>query len=85
MILTFVRQGDDVTMVIVPVSGGAPVNIALPRHARPVPDGGNWDWSPDGRFVYYISRAQNKKTNGIWRVPAAGGTPQLALWFDEGS
>jgi Tol biopolymer transport system component len=82
-ILTFVRRGDDVAMVIVPVSGGLPVQIVLPREAMPVPVG-VWDWSPDGRFVYYISQGQNRKSNGIWRVPVAGGAPQLALWFDEG-
>ena len=83
-ILTFVRKGDDVAMVIVPVSGGAPVYVALPREAMPVPFG-IWDWSPDGKSLYYVSEGPNKKRNGIWRVPAAGGTPRLVLWFDEGS
>jgi eukaryotic-like serine/threonine-protein kinase len=83
-ILTIVREGDDVTLVIVPVSGGAPVHLTLPREATPVPVG-VWDWSPDGRFVYYISHNQSNKRNGIMRVPVAGGAPRLALWFDEGS
>jgi Tol biopolymer transport system component len=83
-ILTVMRQGDITALVIVPVSGGPPVKIILPREATPVP-GLIWDWSPDGRFVYYISERQPSKRNGIWRVPVAGGAPELALWFDDGS
>jgi serine/threonine protein kinase len=31
-------------------------------------------WSPDGRKLYYISLAE--ESDGIWQVPAAGGTAQ---------
>ena len=82
-ILTAMRRGDEASLMIVPVNGGPPVKIALPRGARPVP--GPWDWSPDGRYVYYIGQEPNNKRNGVWRVPVAGGAPRLALWFDEGS
>jgi hypothetical protein len=50
----------------------------------PVPVG-IWDWSPDGKFVYYLNQPQATRRNGIWRVPVAGGEPRLALWFDDGS
>jgi eukaryotic-like serine/threonine-protein kinase len=82
-ILTVIRRGDSTELVVVPASGGRPVNIALPRGARPMP--GPWDWSADGRYVYYVGEDQASARNGVWRVPAGGGTPRLALWFDNTS
>jgi len=83
-ILTAMRRGDSISVVIVPASGGTPVPIVLPRGAEAGP-GVIWDWSPDSRYVYYISQDQVSRKSGIWRVPVAGRHPQLALWFDEGT
>jgi len=83
-VLTVVRKGARASLVIVPVSGGSPTRIALPQGASPV-SGLIWDWSSDGRFVYYMSEDPADKRSGLWRVPVAGGTPRLTLWFDEAS
>jgi len=83
-VLTVMRKGDRRELVIVPASGGPPVNIALPWPTTPA-SGLLWDWSPDGRFVYFVSRPETSRRNGIWRVPVAGGAPHLVLWFDEAS
>jgi hypothetical protein len=34
-------------------------------------------WSPDGTHIYYLSQAAGEES--LWRVSAAGGTPNVAL------
>jgi Tol biopolymer transport system component len=83
-VLTVVKEGDRSTLVIVPREGGAPTRVVLPKGTSPTP-GLIWAWSPDGRFIYYVGQDPAGKTSGVWRVPVAGGTPRLTLWFDEPS
>ena len=40
-------------------------------------------WSADGRAVYFVGLDPKDPTVGIWRVPAAGGPPRLAVRFDD--
>jgi hypothetical protein len=80
-VLTISKEGD---LVIVPLTGGAPRRLISGLQATPV-RGFIWAWSPDGRFVYYIGKDPVGKKSGIWRVPAAGGTPRLTVWFDDPS
>jgi Tol biopolymer transport system component len=42
-------------------------------------------WSADGRVVYVVGRDPRDQSVGIWSVPAAGGTPRLAVRFDDPS
>ena len=41
------------------------------------------EWSADGRAVYFVGQDPKDRAIGIWRVPAAGGPPQLAVRFDD--
>jgi len=40
------------------------------------------DWSADGRFVYFISRDSAGNRN-LYKISAAGGTPQEVVRFDD--
>jgi eukaryotic-like serine/threonine-protein kinase len=42
-------------------------------------------WSADGRVVYFLGRDPKDQSDGIWSVPAAGGTPRLTVRFDDPS
>ena len=35
-------------------------------------------WSPDDRFLYFARRQDDKSPYELFRVPAAGGTPESA-------
>jgi Tol biopolymer transport system component/DNA-binding winged helix-turn-helix (wHTH) protein len=57
---------------IAPLSGGEPIRITfdnqyIPAHA----------WSADGGGLIFSSKRENRP--GLWRVPASGGAPKLAL------
>jgi len=39
------------------------------------------EWSPDGRSIYFTASDANN-VRGVYRIPAAGGTPQLVVHFD---
>jgi Tol biopolymer transport system component/tRNA A-37 threonylcarbamoyl transferase component Bud32 len=80
-VLTLTKDGDLATL---PVSGGTPKPVLRSPRARPVP-GFIWAWSSDGRMIYYIGKSQAGDETGIWQVPATGGTPRLAVRFDEPS
>jgi hypothetical protein len=40
-------------------------------------------WSADGRTVYFVGLDPKDPAVGIWRVPAAGRPPRLAVRFDN--
>jgi serine/threonine-protein kinase len=40
-------------------------------------------WSPDGRVIYFVGRDPRDQAVGVYRLPAAGGVPQLAVRFDD--
>ncbi len=50
---------------VVSLSGGEP------RRLAPSPLFGGGTWTPDGDTIYYVPDVES----GIWKVPAAGGTP----------
>jgi Tol biopolymer transport system component len=79
-VLTISKEGD---LVTVPLPEGPPSRIVTSPRIAPVP-GFIWSWSPDGRFIYYIGTAVDKRI-GVWRVPAAGGSARLILRFDDPS
>ena len=41
------------------------------------------EWAPDGRLIYYVASVDSTRTLlGVYRVPTAGGAPQLVVRFD---
>jgi Tol biopolymer transport system component len=40
-----------------------------------------FDWSPDGRYVYY-TKAEGKKSTSLWRIDILGDTPER-LWQSD--
>ena len=40
------------------------------------------EWDPDGRTVYFFARDATGRA-GVYQVPVSGGTPQLAVRFDD--
>jgi eukaryotic-like serine/threonine-protein kinase len=83
-LLTLMKDGDRTVLVIVPAAGGAPRPVISSGESSPE-RGAFWDWSADGRFVYFTGRDRKGKKGGIWRVPASGGSASLILWFDDPS
>jgi tricorn protease len=72
--LAFTADYDGATEVyVMPVTGGAPRRLTYDGHVRTV------GWSPDGSLVYYRSSNRNPEVgvDRLWRVPAAGGVPEL--------
>lgn len=61
-------------LVIVPVDGGEP--SVLHRFAAGANKPRNMRWTPDGRYLVYTVWDARE----IWRVPAAGGVPELLQW-----
>ena len=59
--------------------------LALGGVPRTIVDGygGAGEWAPDGHSIYYVAPVDNALTMfGIFRLPAAGGAPQLVVRFD---
>jgi eukaryotic-like serine/threonine-protein kinase len=78
-----VTVSSDGQLTMVPLPAGRPIRIATPG-VTPVANF-LWDWSSDGRFVYYVGEDTADKRTGIWRVSAGGGTSRLVLLFDAPS
>jgi dipeptidyl aminopeptidase/acylaminoacyl peptidase len=62
---------------VVALAGGAPRTLASTHELR---SGENEeaviDWSADGRYVIFSNYNPTERQDGLWRVPAAGGTPE---------
>jgi len=43
---------------------------------------GGFSWSADGRLIYFVARDSTGSKN-MYVIPAAGGTPQMFIRFDE--
>jgi serine/threonine-protein kinase len=56
----------------IPVEGGAPVSLCPAREGR-----GAW-WADDGTIIFATHPSE-----GLYRVPATGGTPRLVTHLDE--
>jgi Tol biopolymer transport system component len=58
----------------VPTTGGEPVKVLdAPK------DGGDMDWSPDGRSLLYVREVDG--VSNLWTWPLDGGQPrQLTDW-----
>jgi serine/threonine protein kinase/Tol biopolymer transport system component len=83
-ILTLVKVANRrYTQVIQPVAGG-PQRTIVPPKDRVETGGYAWEFSPDGRWVYYLDVAPNQQKIGIWRVPSHGGAqPTMVALFDQ--
>jgi Tol biopolymer transport system component len=77
-------DGGRMALVTVPTGGGAPRIVVPPRDPSATP-GYTSAFSPDGRFIYYVSGDPEDHKTGIWRVPASGGAPRLMAWSDNPS
>ncbi len=71
--------------------GGAAIGIgvhSLGGASRILVDGTGFsaaafaEWSPDGEWIYFNAATMGKE-DGLYRVAAAGGAPQLVLRFDS--
>lgn len=72
--IAFDAQYDGGTDVYtMPVEGGTPQRLSYdPRGARVV------GWTPDGKFVLFLSRRQNPENRSrLWKVSAGGGLPVM--------
>jgi serine/threonine-protein kinase len=76
--LTLVEKGDRDVLTVVPLNGGAPQPIVVRQGAVPSPNM-LWNWSPDGRFIYYPGRDPVDQRSGMWRLAVTGGTARLIL------
>jgi eukaryotic-like serine/threonine-protein kinase len=66
---------------VLPIGGTARVLVSSTPQLRDLA----WpEWSPDGRSIYFIGTGANNE-RGIYRVNAAGGTPQLVVRADAPS
>ena len=60
--------------------GGEPRTIVQETPDLKAP---SWpEWAPDGRTIYFSARDGVGRA-GVYRVPAIGGTPELAVRFDD--
>jgi Tol biopolymer transport system component len=72
--------GGKFAVAVVPAAGGTPRVVGMPQDG---PDGGcAWAFSPDGKFVYYLSNKSSTQRNGIWRVPVDSGPSTPVVWYD---
>ncbi len=62
----------DVQLKVVPVTGGPPITLASPG----IGSGGGGAWGADG-WIYFDT------PNGLSRIQADGGTPELLIPFDS--
>ncbi len=62
---------NDRDIYVIPVTGGAPRKVASLQG-----DESGLDWSPDGRKLLFISRAQRTKNARLMLIDAGGGAPQ---------
>ncbi len=62
---------NDRDIYVIPVTGGAPRKVASLQG-----DESGLDWSPDGRKLLFISRAQRTKNARLMLIDASGGAPQ---------
>jgi len=68
-------------LVIVPAGGGPARRLVPGSPTAPV---GSAQWSADGRLVYYLVNSFAESSGlGVRAVPASGGTPRVAVRFDD--
>jgi Tol biopolymer transport system component/DNA-binding winged helix-turn-helix (wHTH) protein len=72
--LAFTRaeNGISLDIYLVPVGGGEPQRLTFDRaHLKSLA------WTPDGREIVFLSsRGGSVNTSTLWKIPAAGGTPE---------
>ncbi len=66
-------------IMLVPATGGEAVELYR------TPEGigylGNVSWSPDGRFILFVTY-EKEEDLGLWRIAASGGEPEQVLLSD---
>ena len=62
---------NDRDIYIIPITGGTPRKVAALQG-----DESNLDWSPDGKKLLFIGRAERTKNARLMLIDAAGGAPQ---------
>ena len=65
---------------LVPADSGPERVLLDPARGGPAPEVPAW--SPDGKTIYFKSHDAMGNAS-IWAIPAAGGTPQLLVRFDD--
>lgn len=76
--LNFGEKGHRI--MLVPATGGEAVDLYR------TPEGTehllNVSWSPDGRFILFVTYAEEEEDDGLWRIAASGGEPEQLLISD---
>jgi len=83
-VLTLAKLGNhSFAQIIQPIAGG-PARTIVPPEDRVETGGYAWEFSSDGKWVYYLDRTPDGQKIGIWRVPWNGGArPTMIAWFDQ--
>ena len=66
------EPGDPVSVREAAGDGGRQLLVSAPGEHNHFPT-----WSPDGAYLYFLHGTSVRDSMAIWRVPAAGGTPEL--------
>jgi dipeptidyl aminopeptidase/acylaminoacyl peptidase len=61
---------NDADVFVVSVNGGAPRRLTSANGSE-----GDIAWSPDGRFITYVSSPTRTSSRRLYQVPATGGAP----------
>ncbi len=71
---------NDADVFIMPVGGGTPRRLTTAMGSE-----GDVQWSPDGKWVSFVSAPTRTQSQRLWVVEAAGGTPAnlLGNWTYE--
>ncbi len=82
-LIAYTWEADNSLRVISP-EGGEPRVLVQSQDPAILPRPDFQDWSPDGQTIYYKAFDAEGRSS-IWSIPAAGGTPQLLVKFDDPS
>ena len=67
---------DSTALFVVPSEGGAPRELARAKAPARFPAPRSLGWSPDDRFVYFLTKPDANAPSELCRVPAAGGAQE---------
>ncbi len=76
--LNFGEKGGRI--MLVPATGGEAVDLY--RTPEGIKYLLNVSWSPDGRFILFVTPADEEEDDGLWRIAASGGEPEQVLISD---
>jgi len=83
LVAFFSPTNTKVHLLVIPSTGGEPVKTfdVRPETHYLAPE--LVSWTPDGRFLTYISEKDRVDTSNIWGQPVAGGAERRLTNFDQ--